>query len=652
MKRNGRLLILFLLCVGLLASSVTSVSYANQMRSTEYLPPIENLSPQLPDPPAPNTGGANLGAISQVSPQPTLIADDNTTKQTLPPQEVRLLPPPANIGSSGVQIPSPLPEAVPPNSNFVTGAQLPTSQISSAIDVTASSESAKFPATGDEISVVDDPYWWHAGDYAQGIRTLDLNSVSAVRYLLVINTNALTGPGQVDFDLSINGSVVGSFSVLPGETSKLVSFSFPPISAPNYTIRLEETNTVEPGAGSIEILLDDSILVFYDSATSIFPATGDALNVMSDPFWWNTGDNAEAERTIGLNSVYGVRYDLIIGDNVLNDTGHVDLDFSINSIVVGSFSIFPGEMTKSVIFFFPPISGPTYTIRLEETNTVDPGKGSVSILPDTSTISFYSRTSSWFPATGDEVNVGASPYWYQLGDYAQGSRTPGLNNVTGIKLELIIDDNALNSSGHIDLDLTINGIPVGSFSILPGQNSREVSFFFPPISGPHFVVRLEETNTVEVGYGSAAILLDSSAITFYDSTHSTYLPANGDIVDVQSAPFWWNVGDYAEGTRITNFQSITGIHYELILSKNVLNTTGHVDLDLSINGIVVGSISVFPGEMSKSGTMTFSPINGPIYVFRLEETNTVDPGAGSIVIPMDRSPIQLITSVFLPIILK
>jgi hypothetical protein len=98
--------------------------------------------------------------------------------------------------------------------------------------------------------------------------------------------------------------------------------------------------------------------------------------------------------------------------------------------------------------------------------------------------------------------------------------------------------------------------------------------------------------------------------------------------------------------------SVTGIYYDLHLSQNRLKTTGHVDLDLSINGIVVGSFSVLPGEMSKSGAMTFAPIAGPIYTIRLAETNTVDPGAGSIVIPLDRSPFRLTTLVFLPLVAK
>ena len=649
------LLVGVVLCVSLLAGTTTAVSNAAVSSSTGSAP-AGSLAPgqTLASPPAqaPNTSGTDSRSLPREITPTRLPPDDNTGGQPIPLQERGPLSPPPNVDTGAVQAPSPASEPVPLNRGTDAEVRPSTSRSPAGIQAIAAAETTFFPATGDEVVVGDDPYWWQAGDYAQGTRTLSLNSVSGVHYHLVIDDNALNTTGHIDLDLSINGTVVGSFSILPGETSKTVAFFFPPISAPSYVIRLEEINTVDPGAGSASILLDTSTITFYDSTTSLFPGTGDVVSVVTDPYWWNAGDYAEGARTIGLDSVSGVRYDLIIYDNALNTTGHVDLDLSINGTVVGSFSILPGETTKSVIFFFPPISGPTYTIRLEETNTVDPGAGSVAILLDTSVLRFYDSTSSWFPATGDVVSVVTDPYWWNAGDYAQGMRTPGLDTVTGVRFELMIDDNALDATGHVDLDLSINGTVVGSFSILPGDTTKTVSFFFPPLSGPTYTIRLEETNTVDPGAGSVAILLDTSALTFYDSTQSPFMPATGDLVHVQSAPFWWHAGDYAEGTRISRLGSVTSVQYDLMLSRNSLNTTGHVDLELSINGLVVSSFSVLPGEMSKSGIVTFAPISGPIYVIRLEETNLVEPGGGSIVIPLDRSPIQLGTSVFLPVVAK
>jgi len=559
----------------------------------------------------------------------------------------RAAPPATNVDRDAVQPPPSTSKPAPNTGAGVEGAAPASPASAAAVDAL---ETTFFPATGDDVVVGDDPYWWQAGDYAQGSRRPGFSAISGVRYTLMIDNNALNGTGHIDLNLSINGTVVGSFSLLPGEISKTVGFFFPPVGGPDYIVRLEETNTVDPGDGSASILLDTSSLTFFDTTTTAFPGTGDTLNVPDNPYWWHAGDYAQGTRTMGLAAVSGVRYDLLIAENALNGTGHVDLDLSINGTVAGSLSILPGEMAKSGIFFFPPVAGPTFTIRLEETNTVDPGAGSVAILLNTSLLGVYGSASSWFYATGDDVVVADDPYWWQAGDYAQGTRAPGLNTVTGVQLELQIDDNALNAGGHVDLDMSINGALAGSFSIVPGETSKTVFFSFPPIDGPIYTVRLEETNTVDPGAGSVAILRDTSALTFYDSSHSAFMPATGDLFDVQSAPHWWNAGDYVQGTRFTGFKSVTGVKYDLLITDNVLTTTGHVDLALSINGIVVDSFTVGPGEQSQSRAVTFAAISGPVYVFRLEETNQVDPGAGSIVISPDLSPIQLSTAIFLPLV--
>jgi hypothetical protein len=118
-------------------------------------------------------------------------------------------------------------------------------------------------------------------------------------------------------------------------------------------------------------------------------------------------------------------------------------------------------------------------------------------------------------------------------------------------------------------------------------------------------------------------------------------------------PYWWHGGDFAEGSRTLAINGVSAVRHDLAITDNALNATGHVDLDLSINGIVVGSLTVLPGEISKSGIFAFAPISGPTYVIRLEETNLVDRGAGSIVMPLDRSPMQSMTTyVFLPLVAK
>jgi hypothetical protein len=121
-----------------------------------------------------------------------------------------------------------------------------------------------FPDTTDTYTVVNYPYWWETGDHVEGSRSL-LNSVDHVDYTIVLGSNFLGGGAQVDLALRINGITVGSFSILQGEMMKNVSFDFAPISGPIYTVRLEETNTVPPGLGSIQIPPDLSTMVLEDS---------------------------------------------------------------------------------------------------------------------------------------------------------------------------------------------------------------------------------------------------------------------------------------------------------------------------------------------------------------------------------------------------
>jgi hypothetical protein len=156
---------------------------------------------------------------------------------------------------------------------------------------------------------------------------------------------------------------------------------------------------------------------------------------------------------------------------------------------------------------------------------------------------------------------------------------------------------------------------------------------------------------VDPGAGSIVIPLDTSPIRLFDTT-SPFFPATGDLISVTFDPYWWHAGDYAEGIRTPGLSSVNGVSYDLVITNNVLNGPGHVDFDLSINGVVVGSFTVLPGETSKSVTFLFPPISGPEYTIRLEETNTVDPGAGSIVIPLDTSPLKFMTGVFLPVVLR
>jgi len=136
---------------------------------------------------------------------------------------------------------------------------LPALQTTTAVRI-PTADVVTFPATDDGVYVAGGD-WWYTGAYAFGIRQPDVDMINRVDYDLAI-VNELEEDGYVDLELSINDSVVGSFTVLPGETYKHVSFSFPPINgSAYYYIVLEATDTNSHGA--IKIPLDTSTMTFF-----------------------------------------------------------------------------------------------------------------------------------------------------------------------------------------------------------------------------------------------------------------------------------------------------------------------------------------------------------------------------------------------------
>lgn len=72
----------------------------------------------------------------------------------------------------------------------------------------------------------------------------------AVLNVHVVN-NALSAGNEVDWDLTINGVIVGGFSVASGFTGPVtLNVGFPAIFGPTYTVAIKVTNTVPVGGGS------------------------------------------------------------------------------------------------------------------------------------------------------------------------------------------------------------------------------------------------------------------------------------------------------------------------------------------------------------------------------------------------------------------
>lgn len=111
----------------------------------------------------------------------------------------------------------------------------------------------------------------------------------------------------------------------------------------------------------------------------VFPTSADTWQVNSYPYWWHVGDTVFGNYNPAIAGVTHADIALKIDQNVLNGTGHVDLQFRIAGVTVGSFSILPSDGTGTVLesFDFAAVN-PPFELRYYETNLVDPGAGSVA----------------------------------------------------------------------------------------------------------------------------------------------------------------------------------------------------------------------------------------------------------------------------------
>jgi len=97
-------------------------------------------------------------------------------------------------------------------------------------------------------------YFWSAtrGDLVSETFADPAAFVTSLDLDLTVPTNVLSSGNAVNWDVILNGTTVGNFSIVSGFTGNfLQSYVFAPIaSAGGYTVTLEVTNTVPGGGGS------------------------------------------------------------------------------------------------------------------------------------------------------------------------------------------------------------------------------------------------------------------------------------------------------------------------------------------------------------------------------------------------------------------
>ncbi len=121
----------------------------------------------------------------------------------------------------------------------------------------------------------------------------------------------------------------------------------------------------------------------------------------------------------------------------------------------------------------------------------------------------------------------------------------------------------------------------------------------------------------------------SGACMAVPTTTTITFPATGDTrVGAGSGTYFWRLGDYVEGTRMTTLSTLTSVSFDLQLVMNGL-TCDTQDVTLSINGTDVGTFSIAGGATSVMQSYSFAPIAGPTYTLRLETTRQVASGCGA-----------------------
>jgi hypothetical protein len=110
-----------------------------------------------------------------------------------------------------------------------------------------------------------------------------------------------------------------------------------------------------------------------------------------------------------------------------------------------------------------------------------------------------------FPASGDDRDIDSGSNFWHAGDNVEGTRPIGLGATTMATIHLEIIDNILSCDTQ-DMELRINGITVGSFSVMGGQTAVDATFTYPaiPVDGT-VTLRYHTTATVAGGCGSAGI---------------------------------------------------------------------------------------------------------------------------------------------------
>jgi hypothetical protein len=147
---------------------------------------------------------------------------------------------------------------------------------------------------------------------------------------------------------------------------------------------------------------------------------------------------------------------------------------------------------------------------------------SILLLVITITISPFASASFMtvvqFPSSSlDTWSILHMPYMWNSGDYIEGTRNLGpVTDISAMRIHLVIVENYLNGAGKVDIDVYLNDIRIGSFSVYEGEFVKDVELNFPhvPTNNGDVKIKYNDTNTVPPALGSIAINGAESTVEF------------------------------------------------------------------------------------------------------------------------------------------
>lgn len=118
------------------------------------------------------------------------------------------------------------------------------------------------------------------------------------------------------------------------------------------------------------------------------------------------------------------------------------------------------------------------------------------------------------PADPSSIALGSNPW--NAGDWYEGVRMTTVPSIGQIDIHLEIVNNGLTPCGFQEAEVSINGIALGTFTVVQNDTVIDQSFpVVPAIAGPAYTIRYETTTTVAGGCGSAGYDEVGSTVTFF-----------------------------------------------------------------------------------------------------------------------------------------